>query len=268
MTGSSLINSVQRAFDILELFSYDERELGISEMARRLGLHKSMVHRVVTTLVSRGALEQNRDNGKYRLGIKLYRLGLLVHKDNELIAVSEPLLERLTGLTGETSNLVLLDGSMAVYIAQRECQRMIRMFTKPGVKVYPHCSGAGKVLLSEMDWHRIQSIVDSNGFPCYTPNTITCIDELMEELERVRERGYAMDNEEREEGVVCIAAPVRNRYGSIAASLSISGPVNRFGSDRLEGLIDRVKAEALAISKELGYSGQRPHMHYNGFGNT
>jgi DNA-binding IclR family transcriptional regulator len=255
MGGNYFINSIQRAFDILELFSYNERELGISEIARRMDLHKSTVHRIVTTLENRGVLEQNPGTEKYRLGLKLYRLGLVVHDDNELIAVTEPSLKKLTDKTGETSNLVLIDGSKAVYIAQRESDRMIRMFTKPGVWVYPHCSGAGKVLLSEMDEEGIQSIIDANGFPCYTENTILSKKELLEELRKVRDRGYAMDNGEREEGVMCIAAPVRDRHGCIVASISISGPSARFGEERLGLFIEQVKGEALAVSRRLGFCG-------------
>jgi DNA-binding IclR family transcriptional regulator len=250
-----LINSIQRAFDILELFSHGEKELGISDIARRLNLHKSMVYRIVTTLENRGALEKSSASGKYRPGIKLYILGLVVHDDNQLVTVSQPSLERLTELTGETSNLVVMDGSMSVYIAQRECDRMIRMFTKPGVKVYPHCSGAGKILLSEMDQKELQSIIKANGFICYTKNTILSEKELMKELNEIRQRGYAIDKEEREEGVMCIAAPVRNRNGTVVASISISGPINRFAKDRINGLINQVKTEALAVSRRLGFIG-------------
>ncbi len=253
MGNNYFINSIQRAFDILELFNYDVRELGISDIARELGLHKSTVHRIVTTLESKGILEQNPDSGKYRLGLKLYRLGLFVFDDNELIALSDTSLKKLADETGETSNLVIMDGCMTVYIAQRESSRMVRMFTKPGARVYPHCSGAGKVLLSEMDQKDIQLIIDSNGFPAYTNNTITSRNRLLDELKDVRAKGYAIDNGEREEGVMCIAAPVRNRHGVITAAISISGPANRFGQERLNGLIDKILVQAGETSHRMGY---------------
>lgn len=253
MTEKYLINSIQRAFDILELYDRNKRELGISEIARRLNLHKSMVHRIVSTLQNKGVLEQNPDNGKYRLGLKLYSLGLVFHDDNELIVLSEPSLKSLTDKTGETSNLVMLDGSMAVYVAQRESGRMIRMFTKPGVQVYPHSSGAGKVLLSELGDDEIQTVIEKNGLHRYTDNTITSKDELIKELRVIRERGYAIDNGEREEGVMCIAAPVRDRHGIITASISISGPLHRFGKERIGALVQSLVEEARATSGRLGY---------------
>ena len=212
-----------------------------------------MVHRIVSTLQKKGILEQNPYSGKYKLGLKLYRLGLVFHDDNRLILLSEPSLKSLTEKTGETSNLVVLDDNMAVYIAQEESSRIIRMFTKPGVKVYPHCSGAGKVLLSEMSKKELQSIIDRNGFPYYTKTTITTMDAFVKELKVIRERGYALDCEEREEGVMCIAAPIRDRHGRIVASISISGPVHRFVKDRMDFLIECVIQEALAVSRRLGW---------------
>lgn len=218
-----------------------------------MDLHKSMVHRIVSTLQKKGILEQNPDNGKYRLGLRLYRLGLVFHDDNQLILLSEPSLKSLTEKTGETSNLVMLDDGMAVYIAQEESSRMIRMFTKPGVKVYPHCSGAGKVLLSEMSEEELRSIIDRNGFPRYTKTTITTRDALLKELKVIRERGYALDCEEREDGVMCIAAPIRDRHGKIVAAISISGPVHRFDKDRMGFLVECVMEEALAVARRLGW---------------
>jgi IclR family KDG regulon transcriptional repressor len=253
MAEKYFINSIQRAFDILELFAQNGKELGISDIARSLGLHKSMVHRIVSTLQYKGILEQNPDNGRYRLGLKLYRLGLSLQDDNELIIAAETSLENLTEKTGETSNLVQLDGNMCVYVSQKVSSRMVKMFTKPGAKVYPHCNGAGKVLLSGLSESDVLSIINANGLPRYTENTITSVEALMEELSIIRRQGYAIDNEEREEGVMCIAAPVKDRYGTIIAAISISGPASRFEQERMDSLISNVRDTAFQISHMLGY---------------
>lgn len=247
------INSLIRAVEILELFHGHDAELGISDMARALDLYKSTVHRIVSTLEYKGLLEQNPDTGKYRLGLNLYRLGIKARADNELIAVSLPHLKELTAQTGETSNLVVMDGTMAVYVAQEESDRMVRMFTRIGARVYPHCSGAGKVLMSELTPEQLDALISANGLNRYTGNTIDNKEALEKELDTVRRQGYALDNQEREEGVKCIAAPIRDKSGRIIAALSISGPRDRFEEERLGALIEIVRTKTQQISSILGF---------------
>ncbi|MBA1337122.1 MAG: Transcriptional regulator, IclR family [Firmicutes bacterium] len=249
------INSIVRAIDILELYGHHERELGISEIARRLNLYKSTVHRIVATLEKKDILEQNRDTGKYRLGLKLYKIGITARDGNELIAISMPHLKELTRRTGETSNLVVMDGSMSMYLAQEESSRMVRMFTRVGARVLPHCNGAGKVLLAQMPQDQLEAVIAENGLKEYTKNTIRRREDLIRELKEVREKGFAVDNQEREEGVKCIAAGVKNRTGRVVAAVSISGPVDRFGDNRMGELVEMVKKCAASISTELGYIG-------------
>ncbi len=253
MANEYLINSIIRAVDILELYNHHDTELGISEMARRLNLYKSTVYRIVSTLEHKGMLEQDPQSGKYRLGLKLYKLGILARNDDELISISSPHLKRLTEKTGETSNMVVMDGSMSVYIAQYESSRMVRMFTRLGAKVFPHCNGAGKVLLSDMTEDEIEYVIAANGLPRYTQNTITTREKLMNELKLIKSRGYAVDNQEREEGVMCLAAPVKDGSGKVIAAISISGPRDRFGKNRVEELIRAVREEAGEISTACGY---------------
>lgn len=247
------INSIIRAIDILELYDHHERELGISEIARRLDLYKSTVHRIVATLEKKDILEQNRDTGKYRLGLKLYKIGITARDGNELIAISTPYLKELTGSTGETSNLVVMDGSMSMYLAQEESSRMVRMFTRVGARVLPHCNGAGKVLLAQMAQDELEAVIAENGLKEYTKNTIKTMDGLSRELKEIKAKGFAIDNQEREEGVKCIAAGIKDRTGRMVAAVSISGPVDRFGDNRMEELIEKVKKCAASISRELGY---------------
>ncbi|MDI3533985.1 MAG: IclR family transcriptional regulator, regulon repressor [Thermosediminibacterales bacterium] len=252
-TQKHIINSISRAVDILELFDQYNLELGVTEIANKLNLHKSSVHRIVSTLEHKGILEKNSTNSKYRLGIKLYIIGILARNENELIAVSIPHLKRLTEISGETTNLVVLNGCKCLYIAQQTSDKMVRIFTKIGAKILPHCTAVGKVLLSEMEENEIEHIISVNGLPSYTKNTITKKEKLLEELRKARAEGYAMDDEEREEGVMCIAAPIRDRNKTIIAAISISGPKYRFDNSDIDKYILAVKEEAAAISKELGF---------------
>lgn len=249
----NMINSLIRAINILELYDQHKSELGITEIATQLNLYKSTVYRIVSTLEYKGILKKNPENGKYKLGFKLYRLGVLARNENELIAVSQQHLKRLTELSGETANLVVMDGTMSVYVAQQTSNKIIKMFTKIGAKIFPHCNGAGKVLLSGMDEEEINQIISKNGLPSYTKNTITKKEELIEELKKIRANGYALDNEEREEGVMCIAAPIKDKSKKIIAAISISGPKYRFNPKINKELISIVKKEAAIISHKLGY---------------
>ncbi|MGI6485562.1 MAG: IclR family transcriptional regulator [Thermoanaerobacterales bacterium] len=245
------INSIARAVNILELFSHDRPILGISEIARELSLQKSAVYRIVQTLVQSGILE--KQDRKYKLGFKLYKLGILAQNESELIECSLPHLEKLTSETGETSNLVVLEGSKAMYVAQKTSDRLIRMFTKIGAKVPPHCCGAGKILLSDMSDDEVEEVIDQNGLAAYTQNTISDKQLLFQELEKVRVNGYAVDNEEREQGVLCIAAPIKNASGRVIASISLSWPKFRFSQEITDELILLVKNEGNEISIKMGY---------------
>jgi IclR family KDG regulon transcriptional repressor len=254
MASKSYINSIIRAIDLLELYSHSDTELGISEMARRLGLYKSMVSRIVSTLESKGILEKNVQTGKYKLGLKLYKLGLLARDESELVSISMPHLKALTDQTGETSNLVVMDGSQSMYVAQQEGRHMVRMFTRLGAKVLPHCTAAGKVLLAHMDKEKLRAVIEANGLPRFTEKTITTADALMQELEKIRRSGYSVDDREREPGVMCIAAPVKNAAGDVVAALSVSGPADRLGIG-MDNFISYVIKHADDISGQLGYNG-------------
>jgi len=202
-----------------------------------MNLHKSTVHQIVFTLEYKEILEKNPDTSKYMLGINLYKIGILARDEDEIISISLPHLKKLTEIFGETSNLVVMVGYECVYIAQQTTNKMIRMFIKIGARVLPHCTGAGKVLLSEMDEKEIDRIISKNGLPSYTKNTTTKKEELKEALRKVRAEGYGIDNEEREEGVMCIAAPVRDRSKKIVAAISISGPRYRFDGLNFKELV-------------------------------
>ena len=246
------VQSLERALDILEVLSSSESEQGISEIAEEVGLANGTVHRLLTTLTYRGYARQNFPSRKYALGVKTMMLASSARE--QLGPLSDPFLKELTAQSGESSNLATLDKTSVVYLAQVPSTRMVRMFTEPGNRVTPHSSGTGKVLLAYQPQSVVDAIVRRTGLPRFTRHTITDAAVLSEELGRIRERGYALDSEEMEEGVRCLAAPIFGPDGSPMAAISVSGPVGRLGDSRLEDLIPLIKRIATEFSDSLSHT--------------
>lgn len=249
------INSISRAIDLLNLYDSHTKELGISEIARNLKLNKSTVFRIVNTLKYKQVLKKNPDNDKYYLGLQLYKLGVLAREQNSLVDLMSPFLESLMKKSNETSSLIVLDGNMCMFIAEKETEASIRMFAREGSREFPHCCAGGKILLLEKSKEDISEMIRINGLPIFTEKTINTEKQLTEELQEVQRLGYSLDNEEREEGVMCIAAPIKDKDQKIIAALSISGPKYRFeGETKFNELVNVVKEEALKASVVLGYA--------------
>jgi DNA-binding IclR family transcriptional regulator len=229
------IQAIERAVSILNAFSPEDPELGVTELAERLGLHKSTVHRFMVNLDAAGLVERNPRTGRYRLGLRIFELGGLVMQQMNLWDEALPFLEGLVHDTGETGHLAVLDGGEAIYIERVEARRAL-----------------GKVLLADLPSERVDQIVAERGLAAYTPHTITDPDQLAVELERIRALGYAVDNEEYDEGLRCIGAPVRDHSGHVVAALGIGGPVTRITPDRVDELAELVMTAARGLSRRLG----------------
>ena len=198
-------------------------------------------------------VEQDAYTGKYKLGLTALHLAHAVLQQLDFRKEAKPSMERLADLTSETVNLSVLDGDEVVYIEKAEGSASLRMLSRIGHRAPVHCTGAGKVLLSEMALDEVRAILRRTGLPRFTPNTIVTFDQYLRELEFVRANGYALDKEECEEGASCVAAPIRDHTGKIVAALSISGPTVRFGQDRLPTLVNYVVDIADDISTKLGF---------------
>lgn len=246
------VQSLERALDILELLSRSEGELGVTEVGPAVGLANGTAHRLLATLTSRGYARQNPQTRKYTLGIKASTLAAAARE--RLGPMARPFLTELMEVSKETSNVASLDKNSVVYIDQVPAPRMVRMFTEPGNRVPTHSAATGKVLLAYQPEEVVDSIIRQNGLPRFTPYTITDAKELKNELGRIREQGYAMDSEEMEEGVRCLAAPVFDPDGNVLAAMSISGPVGRLSQDRLEELIPHIRRIADSFSRSLNGS--------------
>lgn len=245
------IQAIERAVAILNAFSADDPELGVTDLAGRLGLHKSTVHRFMVNLEGAGLVERTR-NARYRLGLRVFELGSLVMQRMNLWDEALPFLEELVRETGETGHLAVLDGGEAVYIERVEARRALRIPSAVGRGYPAHATNLGKVLLADLPQSGLHELVAAHGLTAYTPHTITDLGALEAELQVIQGQGYAVDNEEYDEGLRCIGAPIRDHSGHAIAALGIGGPVTRITPERVERLAGLVMEAARGLSRRLG----------------
>jgi len=230
-------------------------DITLSQLHERLHLSIGTIHRLLHTLIERGYAAQDKDTRRYGPGPKLLEIAASAASNSRfnLRRIAHPCLEQLTAATGETANLVMLQGNEAVYIDQVMSSHLVRMFTEVGRRSPLYCTGAGKAMLSSFSLPQFEQYLHTIQLERITPHTITSPDQLREEIARTRSRGFAIDDEEREEGVRCAAAPIFNQFGLGIAAVSISGPTTRMSRERTFELGPQVRAMADACSTGLGY---------------
>lgn len=246
------LTSVANAARLLQAFTPEHPELGISDLAKRLGLAKSTVHRLASTLIEAKFLEQNQRTVKYQLGLAVFELGACVASRMDVSVQSIPYLESLMEQSGETVHLAILDETEVLYINKIESRQTIRMNSRIGRRGPVYCTGVGKALLAFQPPEEIELLIAS-GLAQRTPNTITDPDKFRRHLSEVRERGYAIDDEEVEIGMRCLAAPIRDHSSKVIASISLCGPSQRLTRERLLAFAPSVIDTADTISARLGY---------------
>lgn len=254
MEDGGNLGSVRRAISALEHIS-DAGALGVSELGRRLGVHKATASRLVATLAERGLLERDPVTEKFRLGFGLIRLAGAAMAELEIVRVGRPLLEELAERTRETVNLGVLSGDSVVYVDQVTGSRSVVSVNWVGRRTPLHCTSNGKVLLAWMEPARRRQLLAR--LEPFTERTITDAAELEEQLEQVRRRGYGQTLEELEEGLNAVAAPVRQADGTVVAALSVSGPAFRLRPIDLPRVARHTMEIADAISRRLGYVERR-----------
>jgi DNA-binding IclR family transcriptional regulator len=231
------VQSLDRALDLLEALSRAD-ELGVSELAAQTGLVPSTAHRLLGTLVARGYAAQNPATGRYLAGFKLLELTSgLQDRLARLRAAARPHLEAIQRKTGETTNLVVLEGRNAVYVDTVAGSRSVRLFIEVGQAIPAHTSGSGKALLAWRSPADIAALFDGAPLAASTPRTLTDLSALEEDLAAIRRRGYATDDEEHELGVACVATPILDGTGQPLAAISVTGPAPRMDADALAGLL-------------------------------
>ncbi len=249
-----LIQAVSHALDLLEQFHDDTDELGVTELSKRLKLHKNNVFRLLATLESRGYIEQNRVTENYRLGLKTLELGQTFIKQMGLLRQSKPVIEDLVKICNETTYIAVLKDFHIIYLDSVETSKTVRVVPRIGSRLPAYCTAAGKAQIAFMSSEEIDLYLPEQELPVHTPNTIANRDELKKQLALIAEQGYAIDDEEHDEGVRCVGAPIRDYTRRIIGAISISGPSMRFPDERIKKeLIPLVLQAAEEISAKLGY---------------
>lgn len=250
---SKKIGSVQRAIDILNLFDGKSPELGTTEIARALGLHKSTVASLMYTLEANGFLSQNPNTRKYQLGLKLVERAFAMLDEVEIRQMAYPHLQELRNRWNESVNLAILDGSDVVYIERLLGTKALGMRSEIGRRAPAHSTSLGKAILSSLPPAEVQTFISQYGLPPITPKTITDSNQFLAELEKTREQGYAVDDEENEIGGRCVGVPVFDHTGKVVAAVSISAPSARLPMSDVPRAGAMVRETAKAISRGLGY---------------
>jgi len=246
------VQTLERAEKILNCFSLDKPLWGLSELSQRIGIPKPSVYRICEALVEIGFLRKNSDK-TYSLGFRLLELGSIVLSTLEIRKVAMEEIEKLQNLTGESVHLGILDGTEVVSIEALESSHSLRTRVYIGKRASLYCTAVGKALLAFLPKEQREEIIEKLDLKPHTKNTITNKDKLLIELEETRQRGYAVDNMEDEDGVKCVGAPILNSKGVAIASISISGPSMRITDEKIEGYSEIVKEAARNISRKLGY---------------
>lgn len=248
-----IIQSVAHALDVLEEFRGETDELGVTELSKKLKLHKNNVFRILATLQSRNYIEQNKSNDNYRLGVKCLELGQTFIHQRGLLKQAKSILQELASSTGETSYISFLRGNEVVYLDAVEGTSTVRVVSRVGLHMPLYATAAGKALVAfESDEELARRF--SGEIRRFTRNTKATLDELKKDFQAVRENGYATDLEEFEEGLRCLASPIRDYTRKVVGAISVSGPAHRLPDDRIAGVVaPEVVRAAEALSARLGF---------------
>lgn len=250
------VQSAERIFQVMEMLA-DKGELGLMEISAALKLHKSTVHRLLMSLIYMGYARQDEASQKYTLTYKVVSMADKILEHNDILQVAKPYMERLSDLSGEAVHLVQREGSNILYIYKIEAKvGTIRMVSHVGMIHPMYCSGVGKAIMATMPEEEQKRVWEESVIEKKTEKTITDFAQMQRVLEQIRKDGYALDDEENEKGVRCIAACLRSYQKEVRYAFSISGPTSRMTRERVAELAVDVKKVQGELSCELGYSGK------------
>ena len=252
-----LVHAVAKTLDLLDAFEQPGASLTLAELTLRVGLPKSSVLRLLRTLESRGFVDRSPDGLRYRLGLKLFELGTRVAARFQLHEAAVFVMVQLRDACGDTVNLGVLAETEVLLISVLESAHPLRKTANVGDREPAFCTALGKAILAHLPAARLAQVLRATDLEAHTPRTIADSRVLANELEEVRRRGYAIDDQEMLDGVRCVAAPILDHSGEVQGALSISGPVVRLGEERLPDLASLVRNAALDVSFRLGHRDRR-----------
>ena len=250
-TGLGTVHALERGLVVLQALAR-EGYMSLTDLSLKVGVPTSTVHRILTTLEKLGFAEIKEDTNEWSVGIESFRVGNAYLERTNLIENSRKSMRDLMEATGETANLAIADSGDVVFISQVESHNPIRAFFRPGTRGHMHASGIGKALLANMLRRDVEKILQSKGCPEFTNQTLTTPVDLFEDLATTRERGWAFDDEERYDGMRCIASCIFNSYAEAIAGISVSGPTVRFPDHTLQILGPQVREAAQQVTALIG----------------
>lgn len=253
MMEKKRVQSLDRAFELLEILCKSQNGMTIHQLSSATDLNKSTVHRLLHTMIEWGVVQRSVDEAIYRPGMHICELSEHIQNNLDIVAISKSILKRLSHETAETVHLAMQDGYEIVYIHKIVCAHgSIQMSSKIGMHRPLYCTGVGKAILSTLSDPEIETIWNESDIRSYTPYTIVDKKVFLNEIETIRQQGYAFDKEENELGVCCIAAAIPDWRGRASHALSVSIPVSRMTEDRKKVIIDSLQNAVAEISSILG----------------
>lgn len=250
-TAQNTIKSLDRAMEVFEFLS-EAQGKALTAISEEMGQSPATVYRILVTLEGRGLVEFDAGEQLWHIGPRAFVIGARFLRRTSLVERARPMLRKIMEATGETANLAVEREGFVLFLSQVETHANIRAFFPPGTLSPMHASGIGKALLAEMDADRLKRVLGARPLESFTGQTITDPAALLAELEQIRAQGYSVDNEEKNAGMRCIAAPVFDLNGEPVAGLSVSGPTSRVGSDAIERLSRPVIAAAQELTLAIG----------------
>ncbi|RKN80538.1 IclR family transcriptional regulator [Paenibacillus ginsengarvi] len=244
------VKSLFKALRIMDCFTVDSPELGITEISEQLGLYKSNVHNIVDTFVKAGYLEQNPENEKYRLGFKLLELGNVISSNMNIRRLTLPYMQEMSDYANETVYLGMPSDTDVIYLDSASPKNQISSRSMLGVKAPLYCTGIGKAMLAFLP-AEVAKAVCAKPLKKHTDQTITDTSALLDELEAIRLRGYSIDNMEHEYGIKCIGMPILNKKKQVVAGISVSGPSLRFEDDKMRDYALKLKEIVRSIEEKV-----------------
>jgi len=250
LTGGT-IAALDRGINLLITLA-KEGELSLTDLALTVGMPPSTAHRVLATLEKHGFVQLDVATQQWAVGVEAFRVGSSYLERTNLVESARAEMRHLTEVTGETANLAIADQGDVVFVSQIESHNPIRAFFRPGTRSFMHASGIGKVLLANLPRAEVEKILQKKGCPEFTEKTITAPAALFANLDEIKQRGWALDDEERYAGMRCVAAPIYNSFGEAIAGVSVSGPTVRFPDNAIAEIGPVVKRAAAKITASLG----------------
>jgi DNA-binding IclR family transcriptional regulator len=249
-----IVKAVNHAFDVLEALGGDREEHGVTELAKELGFSKNNVFRLLATFQERGYVEQNPKTENYRLGLKVFEMAQVYLHKSGLVRHARPVLQDIAARCNESAYISIFRQKEVVYLDLVEGRQMVKLISRVGSRLPAYCTAAGKIQLAYQSEDDLERLFKDRSMEQHTDSTITGFDALTKELAGCAERGYAVDNQEYDEEVKCVAAPVRDYTRRVVAGVSVSGPAFRMGEERIsQELVPLVMEAAKTISERLGY---------------